>query len=104
MRHYDPNRFRQPMKRSNPEKGPNVDPKWVPISWDEALSRIVHERQIVDDQRRGMHHLEGAGRIDGEFFVASKGPRRQHGQERPNPFAGGQQTVADRPMELLGRL
>ncbi|MBM4221861.1 MAG: molybdopterin oxidoreductase, molybdopterin binding subunit, partial [Gammaproteobacteria bacterium] len=30
MRHYDPNRFRQPMKRSNPEKGPNVDPKWVP--------------------------------------------------------------------------
>lgn len=33
LRHYDLNRFKTPLKRSNPEKGPGVDPKWLPISW-----------------------------------------------------------------------
>ncbi len=26
MRHYDPERFKQPLRRTNPEKGPGVDP------------------------------------------------------------------------------
>lgn len=33
----DPDRLKYPMKRTNPEKGSDVDPKWVRISWDEAL-------------------------------------------------------------------
>ena len=40
---YDPDRFKGPMKRTNPKKGRNEDPKFVPISWDEALG-IVAER------------------------------------------------------------
>jgi thiosulfate reductase / polysulfide reductase chain A len=40
---YDPDRFKGPMKRTNPNKGRNEDPKFVPISWDEAL-RIAAER------------------------------------------------------------
>jgi len=43
MRHYDPNRVKTPVRRTNPEKGPGVDPKWEPISWDEALD-IVGKR------------------------------------------------------------
>jgi len=38
---YDPNRVNTPLKRTNPEKGIGIDPKWVPISWDEAIETIV---------------------------------------------------------------
>ena len=34
---YDPDRLKHPMKRTNPEKGPGVDPGWVKIDWDEAF-------------------------------------------------------------------
>lgn len=47
---YDPDRIKVPMKRTNPVKGRGVDPKWVPISWDEALD-IVATKMI--DLRRG---------------------------------------------------
>jgi anaerobic selenocysteine-containing dehydrogenase len=38
---YDPDRVKVPMKRTNPMKGRGVDPKFVPISWDEALNTIA---------------------------------------------------------------
>jgi anaerobic selenocysteine-containing dehydrogenase len=38
---YDPDRIKVPMKRTNPAKGRGVDPKWVPISWDEALDIVA---------------------------------------------------------------
>jgi anaerobic selenocysteine-containing dehydrogenase len=38
---YDPDRIKTPMKRTNPKKGRNEDPKFVPISWDEALGIIA---------------------------------------------------------------
>ncbi len=34
---YDPDRLKHPIKRTNPEKGPGVDPGWVKIDWDEAF-------------------------------------------------------------------
>ncbi len=34
---YDPQRLKFPMKRTNPEKGPGVDPGFVKISWEEAF-------------------------------------------------------------------
>ena len=37
---YDPNRAEGPLKRTNPKKGKGVDPRWAPISWDQALSEI----------------------------------------------------------------
>src|SRR5512134_1047159 len=42
---YDPDRIKVPMKRTNPAKGRGVDPKFVPISWDEALD-IVADKMI----------------------------------------------------------
>ena len=38
---YDPDRIKVPMKRTNPKKGRGEDPKFVPISWDEALETIA---------------------------------------------------------------
>ncbi|MFZ3286433.1 MAG: molybdopterin-dependent oxidoreductase [Telluria sp.] len=54
LRHYDPNRFKTPLKRTNPEKGPGVDPKWVPISWDEAYETVARElkKTLDEDPRR----------------------------------------------------
>lgn len=38
---YDPDRIKVPMKRTNPQKGRGIDPKFVPISWDEAMDMIA---------------------------------------------------------------
>jgi thiosulfate reductase / polysulfide reductase chain A len=51
---YDPDRFKGPMKRTNPEKGRGVDPGFVPISWDEALG-IVADR-LNGLRERGESH------------------------------------------------
>ncbi|HWS04646.1 MAG TPA: dehydrogenase, partial [Burkholderiaceae bacterium] len=38
---YDPDRIKVPMKRTNPQKGRGIDPKFVPITWDEALNTVA---------------------------------------------------------------
>lgn len=38
---YDPDRVKVPMKRTNPKKGRNEDPKFVPITWEEAMNTIA---------------------------------------------------------------
>lgn len=43
---YDPDRIKVPMKRTNPQKGRGIDPKFVPISWDEALD-LVADKMIA---------------------------------------------------------
>ncbi|MDP3086140.1 MAG: molybdopterin-dependent oxidoreductase [Rubrivivax sp.] len=47
---YDPDRFKSPMKRTNPKKGRNEDPKFVPISWDEALNTVATRLQGLRDK------------------------------------------------------
>jgi anaerobic selenocysteine-containing dehydrogenase len=42
---YDPDRIKVPMKRTNPQKGRGIDPKFVPITWNEALD-LVADRMI----------------------------------------------------------
>ena len=37
---YNPNRVRQPMRRTNPKKGRDQDPGFVPISWKEAFEIV----------------------------------------------------------------
>lgn len=52
---YNPHRLSQPMKRTNPKKGRDEDPGFVPISWDEALDLVaerlaaVRAKGLVDD-------------------------------------------------------
>ena len=53
MTHYDPNRVRVPLRRTNPEKGIAVDPGWREITWEEALEEIAGRlRRIRDDDPR----------------------------------------------------
>ncbi len=47
---YDPDRFKGPMKRTNPNKGRNEDPKFVSITWDEALDTIAARLQNLRDK------------------------------------------------------
>ncbi|MDR7152859.1 anaerobic selenocysteine-containing dehydrogenase [Hydrogenophaga palleronii] len=47
---YDPDRFKSPMKRTNPNKGRNEDPKFVPISWDEALQTVADRLNMLRDK------------------------------------------------------
>ena len=44
---YDPDRIKVPMKRTNPEKGRGIDPKFVPISWDEALDLLADKMMAL---------------------------------------------------------
>lgn len=46
---YDPDRLKYPMKRTNPEKGVGVDPRWVRITWDEALDLTAEKFKSVLD-------------------------------------------------------
>ena len=39
---YDPDRLKYPMKRTNPRKGPDHDPGWVKISWEEAVEQCAN--------------------------------------------------------------
>jgi molybdopterin-containing oxidoreductase family molybdopterin binding subunit len=54
MDYYDPNRCNYPVKRTNPNKGLNEDPRWQRISWDEALDTITEKLKAVrgKDPRR----------------------------------------------------
>ncbi len=44
---YNPHRLKSPLKRTNSEKGVGVDPKWVEISWDEALNTIAEKLKKI---------------------------------------------------------
>ncbi len=50
---YDPDRLKYPMKRTNPEKGIDVDPGWVRITWDEALDLIANKFNEIKETYGG---------------------------------------------------
>lgn len=54
MNLYNPHRITAPMKRTNPEKGMDIDPGWVEISWDEALDLAAEKisAAVEEDPRK----------------------------------------------------
>jgi len=54
LKQYDPHRITEPIMRTNPEKGIDVDPKWKEITWDEAWSIIVEKfnKILKEDPRK----------------------------------------------------
>ncbi|MEO8134137.1 MAG: molybdopterin-dependent oxidoreductase, partial [Betaproteobacteria bacterium] len=44
---YDPYRLKKPLKRTNPKKGRDEDPKWVEISWDEAFATVAGRLKAI---------------------------------------------------------
>ncbi len=45
----NPNRVRVPLKRTNPKKGLDQDPRWQEISWEEAIDTIVAALERIRD-------------------------------------------------------
>ena len=47
MKLYDQNRLLTPKKRSNPQKGLDIDPGWVDITWDEVKSILLEKLKRI---------------------------------------------------------
>lgn len=47
---YDPDRLHFPLKRTHKEKGKEIDPNWVPISWGQALDEVTHRLKSLRDR------------------------------------------------------
>jgi len=62
---YNPHRIRQPMKRTNPKKGRNEDPGFVPISWDEALDTVAAKMKEI--RAKGLTDESGYPRLAASF-------------------------------------
>ena len=66
---YDPDRIKVPMKRTNPAKGRGIDPKFVPITWDEALD-LVADKMIELRKNNEPHKL---AYLRGRYSATSTG-------------------------------
>ena len=62
---YNPNRITRPLKRTNPKKGKEHDPGFVPVSWDEALDIVAGK--LNDIQAKGLRDEEGYPRLAASF-------------------------------------
>ena len=62
---YNPNRVLTPMRRTNPKKGRNEDPRFVPISWDEALDTIAAKLRSV--REAGLLDASGYPKVAANF-------------------------------------
>lgn len=62
---YHPCRVKKPLKRTNPEKGLDVDPGWVEISWDEVMEITTQKlKECLDKDPRTLFTLTGFGNED----------------------------------------
>ncbi|MEO8309897.1 MAG: molybdopterin-dependent oxidoreductase [Caldimonas sp.] len=62
---YNPNRVLQPMKRTNPVKGRGQDPRFVPVSWDEAFDLIA--AKLAQVRAAGATDASGYPRVAASF-------------------------------------
>jgi len=62
---YNPNRCLRPMKRTNPKKGRDQDPGFVPISWDEALDLVAGKLNEI--RAKGLTDEIGYPRVAASF-------------------------------------
>ncbi len=62
---YNPNRVLTPMRRTNPKKGRDEDPRFVPISWDEAFTLIGDRLNAV--RAAGVIDESGYPRVAASF-------------------------------------
>src|SRR3990170_7168669 len=62
---YNPNRITRPMKRTNPSKGREHDPGFVPISWEEALDTLASKLKEI--RAKGLVDEGGYPRVAASF-------------------------------------
>jgi len=63
---YNPYRIKAPLKRTNPEKGLDVDPGWVEITWEEAMGTVTQKLGDIlkEDPRELIFHLGFGSMVD----------------------------------------
>ncbi|MFC1907146.1 molybdopterin-dependent oxidoreductase [Chloroflexota bacterium] len=68
---YDQGRIDTPLKRTNPEKGRGIDPRWTPVSWEQALSEVSERLQSL--RTKGQAHqlllLHGLNTVSDEDII-----------------------------------
>ena len=57
--YYSPHRIKNPLKRTNPKKGLDEDPRWVEISWDEALNLVAERLRKIRKEDPAQIRLHG---------------------------------------------
>jgi phenylacetyl-CoA:acceptor oxidoreductase len=99
---YNPHRIKGPLKRTNSEKGIGVDPKWVNISWAEALDTIAEKLKEIraKDSNRLSHGGPGLGGLFACLawycFFLSYGHTRELFGGRGTRCEEGEHTFAQR--------
>lgn len=83
---YNPNRVLKPMKRTNPKKGREEDPGFVPISWDEAFEIVAGKLNGI--RAKGLRDESGYPRLAVSFGEAAT-PVAHMGTFIPFLFAWG---------------
>ena len=85
---YDPNRLNVPLKRTNPEKGLYVDPKWKEITWEEVFREIVPRiKKIKEENPKKL--LFGGTTCRPAYITASRIALGIALGGMPNTFIGG---------------
>ncbi|MBI4292477.1 MAG: molybdopterin-dependent oxidoreductase [Betaproteobacteria bacterium] len=65
QKNYNPHRLLRPMKRTNPKKGRDEDPCFVPISWDEAFELVAGKLKEI--RAKGLRDEAGFARVAATF-------------------------------------
>jgi phenylacetyl-CoA:acceptor oxidoreductase len=96
-KHYNPNRIKGPMKRTNPKKGVNEDPCFVEISWDEALN--LWAEKLLEVRGKGLLDENGYPRV--AYAEGSDGVCPSYEGTMPVIF-GGMATTLGMPPGIWG--
>jgi len=96
---YDPNRLNVPLRRTNPEKGVGVDPKWKEITWEEAYAEIIPRiKKIMEEDSTKLSISMGGGPPDGRsrmmLLGATLGPGSMFADGAALHCGGGSHPVA----------
>ncbi len=82
---YNPYRIKAPLKRTNPDKSPDADPKFVEISWEEAFDEIAKRlKKIMEEDPRKFVFQWGHGKylmgdkVTKAFLKAVGSPNNVH--------------------------
>ena len=69
---YDPERIGFPLKRANRKKGRGIDPRWAPISWDQALYEITNRLKSLRGhfQAHRLLLLDGLNSVSSEDIIS----------------------------------
>jgi anaerobic selenocysteine-containing dehydrogenase len=69
---YDKERLNVPWKRTHKEKGREIDPKWAPISWEEALHEITGRLKTLREsgQPQKLLLFDGLNTVSDEDLIS----------------------------------